>query len=63
MQFVDQIKMRLILQLFKGIPSFLQKLLKYFKDTAKTALGVLTDILTLKLNDSELVKLSFGSFL
>ena len=59
-QFADQVRIRLISQLIKGISIFLQKLLKYFKSTATSAftmpsLVVLSNNLDLNLNDSELV--------
>ena len=37
-QFSDQVRIRLISPLIKGISRVLQKLLKYFHDTAVTAI-------------------------
>ena len=59
-QFDDQVKIILILQLIKGISRALQKLLKYFNGTAISAfiisaLLVLPNILDLKLHDSDSV--------
>ena len=54
----DQVKMRLISQLIKGISRVLQKLLKYFDDTAilasfvLLAAGVFPVIFSLDLNDA-----------
>ena len=39
-QFSDQVRMRLISQLIKGISRVLQKLLKYFNDTAILTISV-----------------------
>ena len=61
--------MRLISQLIKGISRVPQKLLKYFNGTAiltsflLLASGNFPVILILNLNDSEFVKISFGSSL
>ena len=66
-QDVDQVKIRLISQLIKGILRVLQKLLKYFNSTAiltsfvlPTA-GVFPFIFTLDLNDSESVKVLYDT--
>ena len=59
--------MRLISQLIKDISRVLQKLLKYFNDTAiltsvsLPATWVFPVIFLLNLNDLEFVKISFGS--
>ena len=61
--------MRLISQLIKGISKILQIILKYFNDTTTLtsfvfpAAGVFPVILILNSNDSEFVKISFGSSL
>ena len=61
--------MRLTSQLINGISKVLQKLLKYFNGTIISTsfvlplFGVFPVIFILDLNDSESVKLSFGSFL
>ena len=58
-QFSDQVKMRLISQLIKGISRVLKKLLKSFSGTAiltsfvLPAAGIFPVILILNLNDSE----------
>ena len=57
-QFHDHVKVRLILQLIKGISRILQKLLKYFNATAistliLTGLLALPNILDSSLNDSD----------
>ena len=63
----DQVKIKLILQLIKGISRVLQKLFKYFNRTAilasvvLPAAGVFLIIFTLALNDSEFVLVAFGS--
>ena len=63
----DQVKIKLILQLIKGISRVLQKLFKYFNRTAilasvvLPAAGVFLIIFTLALNDSEFVSVAFGS--
>ena len=68
-QSLDPVKIRLISQLIQGISAVLQKLLKYFSGTIISIsfefplLGVFPVIFTLDLNDSEAVKLSFGSSL
>ena len=59
-QFADQVRIRLILQLIKGISIVLQKLLKYFNDKAISAFKlprslVLAKYLALKLNELESV--------
>ena len=65
----DKVKTELILQLIGGISRVPQKLLKYFNDTAistsfvLSSLGVFFLIFTRDLNDSESVKIEFGSFL
>ena len=65
----DKVKTELILQLIGGISRVPQKLLKYFNDTAistsfvLSSLGVFCLIFTRDLNDSESVKIEFGSFL
>ena len=61
--------MRLISQLIKGISRVLQKLLKYFNNTAILTSFVLLEsevfavIFTLNWNDLEFATLSFGSSL
>ena len=61
--------MTLISQLIRGIPRVLQKLLKYFNDTAILTSYVLpaaeyfSAIFLLDLNDSDLITLLYGSFL
>ena len=66
---VDQVKIRLISQLIKRISRVLQKLLKYCSGTAILTSFVLPaaedfrGILILNLNDSEFVKIWFGSTL
>ena len=60
-KFADQVRIRLILQLIKGISRVLQKLLKYFNGTVISAflissLLVLFRNLDFSLNDSESVK-------
>ena len=61
--------MRLISQLINDISRVLQKLLKYFNGTVISTsfllplAGVFSVIFVLDLNDSESVKLSFGSYL
>ena len=68
-QFADQVRIRLISQLIKGISRVLQKLLSYFNGTAifafiLPALLVLFKNFDLNLNDLEsVISLSFGSFL
>ena len=68
-QFSDQVKMRLLSQLIKGISRVLQKLLKYFNGTAILTSSVLPSaggfpvIIILNLNDLDFVILSFGSSL
>ena len=57
-QFADQVRIRLTLQLTKGISRVLQKLCKYFKGTAISAFKipaslVLSKNLYLSVNDSE----------
>ena len=65
----DQVKMRLISQLINGISRVLQKLLKCFNATAIStsfvlpAVGIFPVILTLNLNHSDCVILTFGSSL
>ena len=64
----EHVKMRLILQLIKGISRVLQKLLKYFNGTAISAFIipfslVLTKNLDLNLSELESIMRSFGSFL
>ena len=62
-QFADQVSIRFISQLIKGISRVLQQVLKYFKGTAiltsfvLPAAGLLPIILALNLNDSDSVKL------
>ena len=66
-QLIDQVKMRFILQLIRGISRVLQKILKYFNSTAISTsfvlpvLGVLLFILAFNLNDSESSMLFYGS--
>ena len=61
--------MRLTSQLINGISRVLQKLLKYFNGTiiltsfVLPSVGVFPVIFILDLNDSESVKLTFGSSL
>ena len=68
-QFADQVRIRLISQLIKGISRVLQKLLSYFNGTAifafiLPALLVLFKNFDLNLNDLEsVISLSFDSFL
>ena len=67
-QFSDQVRIKLISQLIKGIPRVLQKLLKYFNGTAISAfiipaLLVLSKNLDLNFNDSEFVIVACGSSL
>ena len=63
----DHVKMRLTSQLINGISRVLQKLLNYFngKTISRSFIlpsaGVFPVIFILDLNDSESVKLSFGS--
>ena len=65
----DYIKIRLNLQLIKGISRVFQKLLKYFSGTiistsfSLSLLGVFPVIFILDLNDSESARLSSGSSL
>ena len=65
----EQVKIRLISQLIKRILRVLQKLLKYFNGTAILTsfvlplAGYFPVIFTLDLNDSESVKVEFGSSL
>ena len=65
----DNVKMRLTLQLIKGISRVLQKLLKYFNETiistsfSLPAAGVFHVIFILNLTDAEYAILSFGSTL
>ena len=59
--FADQVTIKLISQLIKGISRFLQKLVKYFNGTAIfafmiPALLVLSNNLDLNLNDSEFLQ-------
>ena len=69
MQSLDQIKIRLTLQLINGISRVLQKCLKYFNGTIISTIfvflsaGVFPVIFTLDLNDSESAMLSLGSSL
>ena len=68
-QFDDHVRMRLISKLIKEIWRFVQKLLKYFDGTAISTPSVLPSpgifpvIFTLVLNDSQSVKVIFGSSL
>ena len=68
-QSLDHVKIRLTSQLINSTSSVLQKLLKYFNGTIIStsivlpATGVFPVIFSLDLNDSESVKLSFGSSL
>ena len=57
----DQVKIKLILQLIKGISRVLQKLFKYLASVVLPAAGVFLIIFTLALNDSEFVSVAFGS--
>ena len=63
----DQVRIKLISQLIKGISRVLQKLLKYFSGTALLTSFVLaaSDVLyanfALNLNDSESAIIAFGS--
>ena len=61
-QFVDQVKMRFIVQLVKGISRVFEMLLKYFDGISLVFLAaeVLPVILALNLNDPESVVSSFG---
>ena len=61
-QFGDQVKMRFIVQLVKGISRVFEMLLKYFDGISLVFLAaeVLPVILALNLNDPESVVLSFG---
>ena len=62
----DHARMRLISQLIKGISRVLQKNLKYFNGTAILTPFILPSsgvIFSMDLNDSESVKVSFGSSL
>ena len=65
----DHLTMRLSSQLINGISVVLQKLLKFFNDAIISKsfvlplLGLRPVIFILDLNDSESVKLSFGSSL
>ena len=69
MQFADQVRIKLISHLIKGISRVLQKLLKYLNGTAistssvLTSTGVLPVIFALNLNDSESAMVAFGSSL
>ena len=68
-QFADQVNMRFILQLIRGISRTFQKLPQYFNDTAilislvLPSAGILLAILALNLNDSQSAMLSLGSSL
>ena len=65
-QSAEEVRMRLISQLIKGISRVLQRLLKYFNDTVIStffvllAAGGFSVIFTLELNDSESIKFTFG---
>ena len=65
----NHVKMRSTSQLINGISRVLQKLLKYFNGTIiltsflLSSAGAFPVIFILDLNDSEFVKLSFGSSL
>ena len=61
-QFGDQVKMRFIVQLVKGISRVFEMLLKYFDGISLVFLAaeVLPVILALNLNDPESVVSSFG---
>ena len=61
-QFGDQVKMRFIVQLVKGISRVFEMLLKYFDGICLVFLAaeVLPVILALNLNDPESVVSSFG---
>ena len=73
--FADQVSIRFVLQSVKGISIVLQKLLKFFNDTAistsfafqglfqQPAAGALSVIIASKLNDSEFVLLLFVYYL
>ena len=67
-QFLDQVKSKLISQLINGISRALQKLFKYFNETAiltsfvLPVAGVFPVILILCLNDSDCVILLFESY-
>ena len=69
MQFADQVRIKLISHLIKGISRVLQKLLKYLNGTAistssvLTSTGVLPVIFALNLNDSESAMVAIGSSL
>ena len=62
----NQVKIKLISQLIKGISRFLQKLLRYFNGAiistsfSLPTAGLFPVIFILDLNDSVSVKLSFG---
>ena len=65
----DHVKIKLTSQLIKDISIVLQKLLRYFNGTiistsfSLPATGAFHVIFILDLNDSEYIKLSFGSSL